>query len=182
MIIRVHEKSIPEWQKEYGDGNINTYEHSADGFFATERSPIGFAVLNNDVDMLEKLHAGTVTMPEKPARGWGEDIDAEPDKDGHYPYVYNFDDGFEQEFVKDWSRVVGEKNNEEALRKLLEYEPDFWLCDVDFSNAYHAGYDKKLLAQLLRNFAVLVDYDDEGRAYTGYEDVSIEEMLEFLED
>ena len=171
-----------DWRSEYGSGGVITHENSASGFYATPRDSIGWAILNNDVEAIQKMHDGTIEPPEEPWNhtGWTQD---ENDED---QYRFDFMLAYEQEFEKDWERVVGTTDNQEALRLMLEYIPEFWLCDMDFYNAYLAGYDKALLAKLLRNFYALFDMTPseelEWRSYHGYEGVSIEDMLEFLDD
>lgn len=171
-------------QANYGDGDTYYGESSANGFYATERHPMAWAILNNDVAALESLHNGTATTPDKPwnCHGWSEDIDAPEDSEGNYPYVYNMDTDYEETFVEDMpDRVVGETDNQNALRKALEYYPDFVLPFVDFWNAFHKGYDKDLLLSFLYNARNLyndmqvdiqeyLDYDEFGKdAYNNLE-------------
>lgn len=171
-------------QANYGDGDTYYGESSANGFYATERHPMAWAILNNDVAALESLHNGTAATPDKPwnCHGWSEDIDAPEDSEGNYPYVYNMDTDYEETFVEDMpDRVVGETDNQDALRKALEYYPDFVLPFVDFWNAFHKGYDKDLLLSFLYNARNLyndmqvdiqeyLDYDEFGKdAYNNLE-------------
>lgn len=159
-------------QAAYGDGGIITHESSADGFYVDDHDPMGYAILNNDVVTMKELFAGTAPVPEKPwtYAGWHEDTDAPEDKDGNYPYVYDWERENETNFVNDWKRVVGETNNEEALNLLLEKAPDFVPTAIDFYNAFHAGYDKKLLRKLLDNISTVVDKEDISSEYLNYED------------
>ena len=159
-------------QAAYGDGGIITHESSADGFYVNDHDPMGYAILNNDVATMKELFAGTASVPEKPwtYAGWHEDIDAPEDKDGNYPYVYDWERENDTNFVNDWKRVVGETNNEEALNLLLEKAPDFVPTAIDFYNAFHAGYDKKLLRKLLDNISTVVDKEDISREYLNYEE------------
>jgi len=159
-------------QAAYGDGGIITHESSADGFYVDDHDPMGYAILNNDVATMKELFAGTAPVPEKPwtYAGWHEDTDAPEDKDGNYPYVYDWERENDTNFVNDWKRVVGETNNEEALNFLLEKAPDFVPTAIDFYNAFHAGYDKKLLRKLLDNISTVVDKEDISREYLNYED------------
>lgn len=159
-------------QAAYGDGGIITHESSADGFYVNDHDPMGYAILNNDVATMKELFAGTASVPEKPwtYAGWHEDIDAPEDKDGNYPYVYDWERENDTNFVNDWKRVVGETNNEEALNLLLEKAPDFVPTAIDFYNAFHAGYDKKLLRKLLDNISTVVDKEDISSEYLNYEE------------
>jgi hypothetical protein len=161
------------WASEYGDGGIYTGESSADGFFATPKDPIGYAILNNDVETLKRLHDGTYSTEEPwNTSGFSEDFDHEGQ------FNYEFMNGYENEFEKDWHRVVSTTDNQEALRLMLSYVPEFWLCSADFLNAFRAGYDKKLLAQLLSNYP---NPDDEYNNYLPWDGVTIPEVLSFLE-
>jgi len=181
VLEAVDAKQPVDWKAEYGSGGVITHENSASGFYATPKNSIGWAILNNDVESLKKMHDGTIEPPKEPWNytGWTQD---ETDEN---KYNFNFMWAYEQEFEKDWERVVGTTDNQDALRLMLEYVPDFWVCDMDFYNAYIAGYDKGLLAKLLRNFYALFDMKPckelEWRAYHGYEGVSIDEMLAFLD-
>ena len=159
-------------QAAYGDGGIITHESSADGFYVDDHDPMGYAILNNDVATMKELFNGTASVPEKPwtYSGWHEDTDAPEDKDGNYPYVYDWDREYQLNFVNDWKRIVGETNNEEALNLLLEKAPDFVPTAIDFYNAFHAGYDKKLLRKLLDNISTVVDKEDISREYLNYEE------------
>ena len=162
-----------DWRSEYDDGKINTHENSADGFFATPREPIGYAILNNDTNALRDLHMGCHEAKEPwNASGYSEDFDKEGE------FHYDFTDGYHQEFEEDWHRVVGPTDNQEALVKMLEYVPNFWLCRADFINAFHAGYNKGLLAKLLRNYP---NPDDTENNYLEWDGVTIPEVLSFLE-
>jgi hypothetical protein len=162
-----------DWRSEYDDGKINTHENSADGFFATPREPIGYAILNNDTNALRDLHMGSHEVNEPwNASGYSEDFNKEGE------FHYDFANGYSQEFEEDWHRVVGTTDNQEALVKMLEYVPDFWLCRADFINAFHAGYNKGLLAKLLRNYP---NPDDTENNYLEWDGVTIPEVLSFLE-
>lgn len=162
------------WRDEYGDQGIIMDESSADGFFAKPNDPIGFAILNNDVDSLQKLHDGTYVADEPyNVTGFSEDFDNEGQ------FNYDFEEGYHREFEEDWERVVGETDNQEALRLMLQYVPDFWLCSIDFWNAFKAGYDKKLLARLLSNYPAK---DDPYNNYLPWDDVSFDEVMDFLEN
>lgn len=165
------------WQADYGTGGIFLHEGSADGFYAKEKDPIGYAILTNNVAMLKALHDGTAPTPENPwnVSGWEEDIDHEG------TYKYSFEADYEHEFIQDWRRVVGETDCQQALRLMLQYVPDFWLCPCDFMNAFYAGYDKKLLHTLLLNYYNLIDRkDDPYNSYLPFEGVKISEVLDFL--
>lgn len=169
----------------YGSGDIVTHESSADGFYVDDHDPMGWAILNNDVATMKELFAGNATTPDKPwlYAGWVEDTDAPEDKEGNYPYVYNWDSERDLNFVNDWKRVVGETNNEEALNLLLEHDPDFIPTAIDFYNAFLAGYDKKLLRKLLDNIRAVWDKDDINDSYLNYEDFGetpYENLIEFL--
>lgn len=159
-------------QAAYGDGGIITHESSADGFYVDDHDPMGYAILNNDVATMKELFNGTASVPEKPwtYSGWHEDTDAPEDQDGNYPYVYDWERENDTNFVNDWKRVVGETNNEEALNLLLEKAPDFVPTAIDFYNAFHAGYDKKLLRKLLDNISTVVDKEDISSEYLNYEE------------
>jgi len=162
-----------DWRSEYDDSNINTHENSADGFFATPREPIGYAILNNDTNALRDLHMGCYEVNEPwNASGYSEDFNKEGE------FHYDFANGYRQEFEEDWHRVVGTTDNQEALVKMLEYVPDFWICRADFINAFHAGYNKGLLAKLLRNYP---NPDDTQNNYLEWDGVTIPEVLDFLE-
>ena len=169
----------------YGSGDIVTHESSADGFYVDDHDPMGWAILNNDVDTMKELFAGTAPTPDKPwlYAGWDEYTDAPADKDGSYPYRYSWDSERDLNFVGDWKRVVGETNNEEALNLLLEHDPDFIPTAIDFYNAFLAGYDKKLLRKLLDNIRAVWDKDDINDSYLNYEDFGetpYENLIEFL--
>ena len=162
-----------DWRSEYGNGGIITHENSADGLFARPNHPIGYAILTNNTKMLNKLHEGKVKAKDAyNIVGFEEDLNREG------KYVYNFDHGYENEFEKDWERVVGETDNQAALKLMLQFVPEFWLCPIDFYNAFSAGYDKTLLATLLRNYPVP---DDPYNNYLPWDGVSIDEVLQFLE-
>lgn len=167
----------------YGDGDVSTHENSADGFYVDEYDPMGFAVLNDDTATMEELFSGKAVAPEKPwtYAGWHEDIDAPENKDGSYPYVYDWEREYDLNFVKDWKRVVGDKNNEKALELLLKYAPDFIPSAMDFWNAFHAGYSKGLLLKLFDNIFAVVDKDDPYNNYLGYGDYTYDEVAKFLE-
>lgn len=169
----------------YGSGDIVTHENSADGFYVDDHDPMGWAILNNDVATMKELFAGNATTPDKPwlYAGWVEDTDAPEDKEGNYPYVYNWESERDLNFVNDWKRVVGETDNEEALNLLLEHDPDFIPTAIDFYNAFLAGYDKKLLRKLLDNISAVWDRDDINDSYLNYEDFGetpYENLIEFL--
>ena len=162
-----------DWRSEYGNGGIITHENSADGLFARPNHPIGYAILTNNTKMLTKLHEGKVKAKDAyNIVGFEEDLNREG------KYVYNFEHGYENEFEKDWERVVGETDNQDALKLMLQFVPEFWLCPIDFYNAFSAGYDKTLLATLLRNYPVP---DDPYNNYLPWDGVSIDEVLQFLE-
>lgn len=167
----------------YGDGDVSTHENSADGFYVDEHDPMGFAVLNNDTATMKKLFSGKAVAPEKPwtYAGWHEDIDAPENKDGSYPYVYDWEREYDLNFVNDWKRVVGDKDNEEALELLLQYAPDFIPSAMDFWNAFHAGYSKGLLRKLFNNIFAVVDKDDPYNNYLGYGDYTYDEVAKFLD-
>lgn len=156
----------------YGSGDIVTHENSADGFYVDDHDPMGWAILNNDVDTMKELFAGTAPTPDKPwlYAGWDEYTDAPADKDGVYPYRYSWDSERDLNFVENWKRVVGETNNEEALNLLLEHDPNFIPTAIDFYNAFLAGYDKKLLRKLLDNIRAVWDVDDINGSYLNYDD------------
>ena len=166
----------------YGDGDVSTHENSADGFYVDERDPMGFAVLNNDTATMEELFSGKAVAPEKPwtYAGWHEDTDAPENEDGSYPYVYDWEREYDLNFVNDWKRVVGDKNNEKALELLLKYAPDFIPAAMDFWNAFHAGYSKGLLRKLFNNIFAVVDKDDPDNNYLGYGDYTYDEVAKFL--
>ena len=162
-----------DWRSEYGNGGIVMHENSADGFFAKPNHPIGYAILTNNTKMLTKLRSGKVKAKDAyNIVGFEEDLNREG------KYVYNFERGYEVEFEQDWERVVGDTDNQKALRLMLEFVPDFWLCPIDFYNAFSAGYDKTLLATLLRNYPTP---DDPNNSYLPWEGVSFDEVLQFLE-
>lgn len=167
----------------YGDGGVSTHENSADGFYVDEHDPMGFAVLNNDTATMEELFSGKAVAPEKPwtYAGWHEDIDAPENEDGSYPYVYDWEREYDLNFVNDWKRVVGHKNNEKALELLLQYAPDFIPSAMDFWNAFHAGYSKGLLRKLFDNIFAVVDKDDPDNNFLGYGDYTYDEVAKFLE-
>lgn len=167
----------------YGDGDVSTHENSADGFYVDEHDPMGFAVLNNDTATMKELFSGKAVAPEKPwtYAGWHEDTDAPENKDGSYPYVYDWEREYDLNFVNDWKRVVGDKDNEEALELLLKYAPDFIPSAMDFWNAFHAGYSKGLLRKLFDNIFAVVDKDDPNNNYLGYEDYTYDEVAKFLD-
>lgn len=167
----------------YGDGDVSTHENSADGFYVDEHDPMGFAVLNNDTATMKELFSGKAVAPEKPwtYAGWHEDTDAPENKDGSYPYVYDWEREYDLNFVNDWKRIVGDKDNEEALELLLQYAPDFIPSAMDFWNAFHAGYSKGLLRKLFDNIFAVVDKDDEYNNYLGYGDYTYDEVAKFLE-
>lgn len=167
----------------YGDGDVSTHENSADGFYVDEHDPMGFAVLNNDTATMKELFSGKAVAPEKPwtYAGWHEDTDAPENKDGSYPYVYDWEREYDLNFVNDWKRVVGDKDNEEALELLLKYAPDFIPSAMDFWNAFHAGYSKGLLRKLFNNIFAVVDKDDPNNNYLGYEDYTYDEVAKFLD-
>lgn len=160
---------------------VDTHESSASGFYPSVRHPLAWALLNDDVDMLERLHDGTVPQPEKPwlYTGWEEDIDAPEDDNGNYPYVYDMDTDYEKTFIDDWYRIVGRTDNQRALRKMFEYYPDFILCDTDWTNAFLAGYDKGLLLKSLRNLIAINGTDGVWPFVDG---VSVDDMVAFLLD
>ena len=167
----------------YGDGDVSTHENSADGFYVNERDPMGFAVLNDDTATMEELFSGKAVAPEKPwtYAGWHEDTNAPENEDGSYPYVYDWEREYDLNFVNDWKRVVGDKNNEKALELLLQYAPDFIPSAMDFWNAFHAGYSKGLLRKLFDNIFAVVDKDDPDNNYLGYGNYTYDEVAKFLE-
>lgn len=147
-----------ELSRIYGDGDAYYADgSSATGFYATKLDIIGFSVLHNDCDMLRTLHDERIACPESKLNStdrlcnfnyrW-ECEDLKPDDP---EMVFSWKDQFEHEFVKDWERIVGREDNEEALKLLLEYEPELTLCEVDFWNAFHKGYSKQLLSRLAAN-------------------------------
>lgn len=175
----------------YGDGGLNTYEHSADGFFPTDADTLAKAVYNNDVETIKKLHDSNLKTYEEPdelTRGWQDDYDDYKDDSTHYWY-YDWEWDYDQSFVKDFRRVIGLTDNQDALRLMLQYEPDFIVCSADFGNAIHAGYDKELIKKLFYNIRAAVDDDDDLRVnYLGDEDYvtpdnpdPIENIEKFLE-
>lgn len=166
-----------DWKSEYGDGGTTDHENSASGFYATSRRPIGYAILTNDVERLEQLHTGNATSEEPwNTRGFSEDVERDDE------FSFDFDRSFDEEFVKDWERVIsGKTDNQAALRKMLEFKPDFFVCPMDFFNAYHAGYAKDLLATLLSNyFAAIDNTEDPNNSYIEWDNVTIGEVLDFL--
>jgi hypothetical protein len=168
-----------DWKSQYGDGGTTDHENSASGFYATPRRPIGYAILTNDVGRLEQLHSGNATSDEPwNTHGFSEDVE----RDGEFSF--DFDRSFDEEFVKDWERVIsGKTDNQAALRKMLEFKSDFFVCPMDFFNAYHAGYAKDLLASLLGNyFAAIDNQEDPNNSYLEWDNVTIGEMLDFLKD
>lgn len=170
MKIQVHERKMYESTnpiaKIYGDGGIYTGECSADGFFAERAHPIGFAILHNDTKTLDALYHCDAIPPRDAYQyaGWTEVEDDDGNYDG---YEYNWNDGYEQEFIDDWERVIGETPNEDALKLMLTYDPDFIVCPADFGNAIHAGYDKELIEKLFYNIRAVVDDDDLRINYLG---------------
>lgn len=174
----------------YGDGGINTYEHSADGFFPTDSDTLAKAIYNNDVETIKELHDSdlkTYEEPDEMTMGWHDDYDDFNDDSTHYWY-YDWEWDYDQSFVKDFRRVIGLTDNQDALRLMLQYEPDFIVCPADFSNAIHAGYDKELIKKLLFNIRAVVDDDDLRINYLGDEDYvspdspdPIENIEQFLE-
>lgn len=151
--------------KIYGDGKIVTHVNSADGSFANEYEPIGYAILNNDVEGLKALKNGNPKMPEEPNRtaGWyEEDVD---------DWRFDWDDAYDKEFREDWERVIGKKDNQEALKQMLEYDRGFIVASIDFDNAIHAGYDKAILKKLFDNIRKGVDDDEDLKInYLGDDD------------
>ena len=170
-------QAATDWKSEYGDGATTDHENSASGFYARKNEPIGFAILNDNVNMLDQLHSGKYTTKEPwNSRGFSEDLENEGS------FTFNFDNAYEEEFVKDWERVIGaNKDNQAALRKMLEFKPDFFVCPMDFMNAYHAGYAKDLLAKLLGNYFAAIDHkEDPYNSYLEWDGVTFGEMLDFL--
>lgn len=176
----------------YGDGGLNTYEHSADGFFPTETDTLAKAVYNNDVETIKKLHDSNLKTYEEPdemTMGWHDDYDDFNDDSTHYWY-YDWEWDYDQSFVKDFRRVIGVTDNQDALHLMLQYEPDFIVCSADFGNAIHAGYDKELIKRLFYNIRAAVDDDDDLRInYLGDDDYvtsdnpdPIENIEKFLEE
>lgn len=174
----------------YGDGGINTYEHSADGFFPTDSDTLAKAIYNNDVETIKELHDSNLKTYEEPdemTMGWHDDYDDFNDDSTHYWY-YDWEWDYDQSFVKNFRRVIGLTDNQDALRLMLQYEPDFIVCPADFGNAIHAGYDKELIKKLLFNIRAVVDDDDLRINYLGDEDYvspdspdPIENIEQFLE-
>lgn len=164
MKITVHEHKVSESSNPianiYGDGGIYTGESSADGFFAEKTHPIGFAILHNDTKTLDALYHCNAIPPRDAYQyaGWSEVEDDDGNYDG---YEYNWNVGYDQEFIDDWERVIGETSNEDALNLMLRYDPDFFVCSADFSNAIHAGYDKKLIRKLLDNVRAIHGDDED---------------------
>ena len=176
MKIKVHESKKNESENPiatiYGDGGINTYEHSADGFFPTDSDTLAKAIYNNDVETIKELHDSNLKTYEEPdemTMGWHDDYDDYNDDSTHYWY-YDWEWDYDQSFVKDFRRVIGLTDNQDALRLMLQYEPDFIVCPADFGNAIHAGYDKELIKKLLFNIRAVVDDDDLRINYLGDED------------
>lgn len=166
--------------KIYGDGKIVTHVNSADGSFASEREPIGYAILNNDVEGLKALKNGNPKMPEDPNRtaGWREEDEDE--------WRFDWDDAYNKEFYEDWERVIGKTNNQEALKQMLEYDRGFIVASIDFDNAIHAGYDKALIKKLLDNIRKGIDDDEDLKInYLGdddYIDAEHPDPIKNLED
>lgn len=192
MLATKKNESVNPIASIYGDGGINTYEHSADGFFPTDTDTLAKAVYNNDVETIKKLHDSnlkTYEEPDKLTMGWHDDYDDYNDDSTHYWY-YDWEWDYDQSFVKDFRRVIGLTDNQDALRLMLQYEPDFIVCSADFGNAIHAGYDKELIKQLFYNIRAAVDDDDDLRVnYLGDEDYvtsdnpdPIENIEKFLEE
>lgn len=174
----------------YGDGGINTYEHSADGFFPTDKDTLAKAIYNNDVETIKELHDSNLKTYEEPdemTMGWHDDYDDFNDDSTHYWY-YDWEWDYDQSFVEDFCRVIGLTDNQDALRLMLQYEPDFIVCPADFGNAIHAGYDKELIKKLFFNIRAVGDDDDLRINYLGDEDYvspdspdPIENIEQFLE-
>lgn len=151
--------------KIYGNGKIVTHVNSADGSFANEYEPIGYAILNNDVEGLKALKNGNPKMPEEPNRtaGWYEEDEDE--------WRFDWDDAYDKEFREDWERVIGKKDNQEALKQMLEYDRGFIVASIDFDNAIHAGYDKAILKKLFDNIRKGIDDDEDLKInYLGDDD------------
>ncbi len=179
MKITVHEHKVSESSNPianiYGDGGIYTGEGSADGFYPKEDWTLPWAILNNDVESIEKLHNGNLTSDEPVGdSGWRDDYKDINDESTHYWY-YDWEWDYDQHFIKDFCRVIGNTDNQDALRKMLEYEPDFIVCPADFNNAIHAGYDKDIISALLQNIRNISDDDDLEINYLGDVDYIDEE-------
>lgn len=162
------EAKADTFASDYGSGNYTTHENSASGFYPTEKRPLPWAILNGDVAALDRLAAGTVEpFPKEPwnCTGFSEDDGGydinKPDYDEHVKYIYSIDDDYQKNFYDDWCRVVGDADNQEALRWMLKKYPDFWVCDMDFYNAVAKGYAKDLLLALLMNFYCATDESEE---------------------
>lgn len=155
-------ESTSNIEKIYGDGNVNTHENSADGFYPKqEGSPIAYAILTNNVKELEALHRGKPTKPKEPwnTKGWYEEEEGK--------WQYSWADGYNKEFYEDFSRVVGEMDNQNALRKMITFEPDFIVCPADFDNIIHKGYDKTIISDLFYNRIIdeADDWEDKENNY-----------------
>lgn len=189
MKITVHEHKVSESSNPiaqiYGDGGIYTDESSADGFYPDDSNTLAWAIYNNDVETIKKLHDGNLKTYDEPddiTSGWQDDYDDFNDDSTHYWY-YDWDWDYDQTFVKDFRRVVGATDNQEALRLMLKYEPDFIVPPADFDNAIHAGYDKELIKKLFYNIRSTVDNDDDlADNYLGYESYTDDEHPDVIEN
>lgn len=174
-------ESTSNIEKIYSDGNVNTNESSADGFYPKpEVSPIAYAILTNNVKELIALHKNKPTKPKEPwnTKGWYEIAE---DK-----WKYSWQDGYNKEFYEDFSRVVGEIDNQNALRKMLVFEPDFVVCPADFDNIVHKGYDKSIISDLFYNRIINEpdDWEDEENNYFNSDDYGptpVSNLKTFLE-
>lgn len=179
------EKTVAE---RYGDGNTYYADGaSATGFYAiSDYEPIGFAILTNDTETLKALHdepealQSELTSDDKVFNynyaGWEWVGD---DENGNERMKFSFDRQYRQEFVEDWERVVGKADNEEAIRLMLEFVPDFWPCPVDFQNAFAKGYDKGILSKMLHNYSDAVEGDK--LQISEYCDMDADEVFSFLD-
>lgn len=182
------------FETDYGSGNYTTHENSASGFYPTSHEPLPWAILNGDVMALENLAAGKPEpFPEQPWNytGFTEDDGGyniyKPDYDEHVKYTYSIDDDYQKNFYEDWCRVVGDADNQEALRWMLKRYPDFWVCDIDFYNAVAKGYAKDLLLAILMNYFRATDESKEEfmRDRLGWwadEGVTFDDVVRFLEE
>lgn len=131
-------------EETYGSQSYSMHENSASGFFAEPSDVIGYAILNNDVNELERLATNPV-VPEN----FGNPRALTDDE----PPRFNFNEQYHIEFEEDFERVIGRKDNQEALYKMLELVPEFFVCPVDFDTAMCKGYSKDLLLKFVMNLA-----------------------------
>jgi hypothetical protein len=70
MKITVHEHKVSESSNPisqiYGDGGIYTDESSADGFYPDDSDTLAWAIYNNDVETIKKLHDGNLKTYDEP--------------------------------------------------------------------------------------------------------------------